>query len=159
MTDLLAFYSGSRSYSTLPAICDGWSNITITCPTSMYISSISSVFFGRSDTVTCPYSSAAAMKNITCRSPAAQSGLASRAVGLVSYTISSSAVQAWLPDPCVGTFKWFNATYVCTTTSNTYRSPPPPSPPPPLPPATTSGEWMPGSRYRAYILLHHTRSF
>ena len=117
--------------STPPALCEGWSNFTIDCPAGMFISSITSAFFGRSDTMTCPYgggssSGSAAMKNTTCRSSVAQSGLASRAVGLVSYTIASGdiAQRPWLPDPCKGTFKWFNASYMCTS-DEVYRSTPP----------------------------------
>ena len=102
--------------------CYGSSDFILDCQGTP-ISRIVYAFFGGSPDVACSESDYGGMstqvydamhENTTCMSPVFESGLASRAVGLVSYTISSSAAaQAWLPDPCVGMSKWLYAKYEC----------------------------------------------
>ena len=108
----------SKCSTTGPAVCEivGGTGVhfTLTCPSGLKISSVTSAFYGRSDSNTCPYpGNPTAMQNTACSSPSVLPLLLQAAVGVQSYEVTFLSDLLMSSDPCPGTFKYFNATWCC----------------------------------------------
>ncbi|GLI71165.1 hypothetical protein VaNZ11_016267, partial [Volvox africanus] len=130
-----------QQVSTGP-VC-GALSATLSCPSGLYILSVISAFYGRSDNTTCPLGGA--MRNTSCSAPGVSDIVKYNCLGTNTCTVSMSSLE----DPCFGTYKWINITACCSTgaylqvaelevygTSNTSQLPISPSPQPtkPTPP-------------------------
>jgi hypothetical protein len=95
--------------------------VDITCPKGATIS-ITSAFYGRSDSTTCVTAAQAtglgfdsnAWSTTTCTLNGAIDVAKSKCDGQGSCTISSSS-KTWAKDPCVGIFKYSRLSYICNT--------------------------------------------
>lgn len=105
---------------------------TMSCPTGLVISNISSAFYGRSDSSTCPYPGGPSFTTDTvCSLSSVLSQLKAASIGRNSYDVTFLSVN----DPCPGTYKFFNATWCCASSPSPSFSPSSPSP---FPPASDS---------------------
>eukprot|EP00798_Chlamydomonas_sp_ICE-L_P017179 gene17179-23495_t len=93
-------------------VCEG-SSLVLSCPPGLVVGSITTAFFGRSDTTSCPYPGA--MQNTRCASPtlAVVNAVADKCVCFKSCTVSTSLSSLGLSDPCGGTYKWLSASGTC----------------------------------------------
>lgn len=89
-------------------VCEGMIP-KLQCRASLIIKVIDSAFYGRSDTSTCPYRDAGAIRNTACSAAGYKAAVEGRCLGKGSCTVPGDAV----PDPCYGTFKWASVTFTC----------------------------------------------
>ncbi|KAG1672127.1 hypothetical protein FOA52_001715 [Chlamydomonas sp. UWO 241] len=102
------------AYTAGPA-CDG-QTLHAECPTGQTISDVVTVFYGRSNSVTCPLAgNTGAMQNTGCAAndAAIMTAVDAACLNKASCDVSAIHTAPGVGDPCGGTYKWLAITFNC----------------------------------------------